>query len=81
MEIDGARSRLSAGHTIHIPRGLIHAGGNVGQQPGRRVVLFSPAGMERFFLETGAPTPDAEIDFADALASATRHGWEFITRP
>jgi hypothetical protein len=42
-------------------------------------VVFSPAGIERFFLEAGASTPDAEIDLAAALASATHHGWEFVT--
>jgi len=73
-----ARTRLSAGQTIHVPRGVIHSGSNIGQQPGRRVVIFSPAGMERFFLETGTSTPDAEVDLAAAIASATRHGWEFI---
>ncbi len=79
MEIDGSRVHLSAGQTIHIPRGEIHSGANVGQRLGRRVVLFSPAGMERFFSEAGAPSADTEIDIPAALASATRHGWEFIT--
>jgi quercetin dioxygenase-like cupin family protein len=78
MEIGGRRARLAVGETVYIPRGVIHSGANIGRQPGRRVVLFSPAGMERFFLETGAPTADGEIDLADALASAVRHGWEFI---
>jgi quercetin dioxygenase-like cupin family protein len=81
MEIDGARARLPAGQTVHIPRGVIHSSANIGEGAGRRVVLFSPAGMERFFLEAGAPTPEAEIDLAAALASATRHGWEFVARP
>jgi hypothetical protein len=57
---------------------VIHAGANVGDQPGLRVLLFSPAGMERFFAEAGAPEPDSEVDAARTLASATRHGWEFI---
>jgi mannose-6-phosphate isomerase-like protein (cupin superfamily) len=78
MNVDGTRSRLSPGQTIHVPRGVIHSGGNIGRQPGRRLLLFSPAGMERFFLETGATTPAAEIDPAAALASAIQHGWEFI---
>jgi len=78
MEIDGIGVRLSAGETIHVPRGVPHSGANSGQQTGRRVVLFSPAGIEPFFLEAGAPTPDSEIDFAAALAAASRHGWEFI---
>lgn len=77
MQLDGERLRLSAGQTIHVPRGVIHSGANVGQRAGRRVVLFSPAGMERFFLEAGAPTPQSDIDRVAALACATRHGWEF----
>ena len=78
MEVDGQGVRLSAGETIHVPRGVIHSGANIGQQTGRRLVLFSPAGMERFFLETGAESPDAEVDPGAALESAIRHGWEFV---
>jgi quercetin dioxygenase-like cupin family protein len=79
MELDGERSRLSAGESIHVPRGVIHSGANVGEHPGRRVVLFSPAGMERFFQEVGVPTADREVDLGAALASAVRYGWEFVT--
>ena len=57
---------------------MIHSGANIGQQTGRRLVLFNPAGIERFFLEAGTPTPDSEVDFAGALAAAIRHGWEFV---
>ncbi len=78
MVLDGTRSRLSEGQTIHVPRGVIHSGVNIGRRQGRRVLLFSPAGMERFFLEAGAPTQAAEIDAAATLASAARFGWEFI---
>jgi quercetin dioxygenase-like cupin family protein len=81
MVLDGRRSRLSAGETMHVPRGVVHSGGNVGERTGRRVVLFSPAGIERFFLEVGVPAPDADIDLAAALSSATRHGWEFVAGP
>ncbi len=78
IEVDGARLRLSGGQTVHVPRGAVHSGANVGEQPGRRVLLFSPAGMERFFLEAGAPGPGEELDAAGTLAHATRHGWEFV---
>lgn len=78
MDVDGARSRLGPGETIHVPRGVVHSGGNVGDEPGRRIVIFSPAGIERFFAETGAATPAAQVDLAAALASAQRHGWEFV---
>ncbi len=80
LDVGGVRSRLSAGETIHVPRGVMHAGVNVGERPGRRVLLFSPAGLERFFLEAGAPTAGRELDGAAVLASATRHGWEFAGR-
>ncbi len=78
MDVEGVGSRLSPGDTIHIPRGQVHSGANVGTGPGRRIVLFSPAGMERFFLEAGVGGPEERIDLAGALASATRHGWEFV---
>jgi quercetin dioxygenase-like cupin family protein len=78
IEVDGRLTQLSAGETIHVPPGAVHASANVGQHPGRRVLLFSPAGMERFFLEAGTATP-AESDRASVLASAIRHGWEFTT--
>ena len=78
MEVDGERSRLGPGETMHVPAGVVHASANVGNDTGRRILLFSPAGMERFFLETGAESPDAEVDPGAALESAIRHGWEFV---
>jgi quercetin dioxygenase-like cupin family protein len=78
VDIAGERTRLDAGASIHIPHGVVHASANAGPQAGRRVVLFSPAGMERFFLEAGLATPDEPVDLAAALAAATRHGWEFV---
>jgi quercetin dioxygenase-like cupin family protein len=78
MDIEGVRSRQSPGDNIHIPRGRVHSGANVGSGPGRRIVLFSPAGMEGFFLEAGVGGPEESIDLREALACATRHGWEFV---
>jgi quercetin dioxygenase-like cupin family protein len=78
MTVDGHTERLGPGQTVHIPAGVVHSGPNVGPSPGRRVLIFSPAGMEEFFREAGAPSPDAEIDPRAALAAATRHGWRFV---
>ena len=78
MTIAGTRSRLSAGDTVHVPRGVVHSSANVGERPGRRVVLFSPAGMERFFEEAGSSDAGAEVDVRAALTAAIRHGWEFV---
>jgi quercetin dioxygenase-like cupin family protein len=77
MEVDGERMVVSAGETVHVPRGVIHSGANVGEQTGKRVLLFSPAGMERFFLEAGASAPGGEVDRMATAATAMRHGWKF----
>jgi quercetin dioxygenase-like cupin family protein len=78
IQLDGTPIRLSAGETVHVPRGVIHSTANVSDQAGRRILLFSPAGMERFFLEAGASSADIDPDPAAALDAAVRHGWEFI---
>jgi quercetin dioxygenase-like cupin family protein len=77
MNLDGQPTRLIAGETIHVPAGAVHDGRNVGDSTGQRVLIFSPAGMEEFFLEVGRPSPEDEIDARAALESAIRHGWEF----
>jgi quercetin dioxygenase-like cupin family protein len=78
MKIDGRVERLAAGETVHIPAGVVHSGVNVGTSPGRRLLTFSPAGMEEFFREAGAPSPDAEPDRAATAGAAVRHGWRFV---
>lgn len=78
MRIDGVDLRLGPGQTAHIPAGTVHSGGNVGRSTGRRVILFSPAGLERFFVEAGAPDPGHEMEPLRAAAVASRHGWEFV---
>ena len=80
MVIEGERVRACAGQTIHVPKGALHEGGNVGPDTGRRLVIFSPAGVEGFFLEMGAPSADAEVDWRALAASAERHGWEVPAR-
>ena len=61
-----------------MPRGVVHSSRNVGTTPGRRVLIFSPAGLEAFFLEAGSPTPDVDVDASAAGAAARRYGMEFV---
>lgn len=77
MEVAGRHTRLGAGETLHVPPDTLHAGSNVGDSQGRRVLIFSPAGMERFFLEAGAPSDGEAVDPQSVLSAAKRHGWEF----
>jgi hypothetical protein len=73
-----ASERLGPGQTVHIPAGVVHSGANVGTAPGRRLLTFSPAGMEEFFREAGAPSPDGAVNRAATRDSALRHGWQFV---
>lgn len=70
MVIDGERRVLAVGETVHIPAGVLHEGGTLGDQPVSRLVVFSPGGMDRLF-EQLARTPEK------ALALSTAYGWTF----
>jgi quercetin dioxygenase-like cupin family protein len=77
VDIDGEERIVRTGETAHVPAGVVHSSANAGPEPLRRVVIFSPAGMEGFFLEAGAAGA-AEADPRRTLDSALRHGWEFL---
>ena len=76
--VDGEERVVGAGETAHVPRRVLHSGRNAGAEVLRRIVIFSPAGIEGFFLEAGAASP-SEVDAGAALDSALRHGWEFVS--
>ena len=77
MDVGGTRIELDPGDSVVVPAGTTHSGGALGDAGGRRVVIFSPAGLERFFLEAGTASPGDPVDARAALASAARFGWEF----
>jgi quercetin dioxygenase-like cupin family protein len=78
VTVGGRESRLSAGQTIHVPADVVHSSVNAGSTTGRRILIFSPAGMERFFLEAGASDEEVEVDLGATLESARRYGWDFV---
>ena len=57
-----------AGSFLLVPRGTVHAFGNTGTSEARYLLLFSPPGMERYFMALheliqasgGQPDPAAE---------------------
>lgn len=77
MRIGAGRTRLRSGQTAHVPAGVTHASTALGSDTGRRILLFKPAGLERFFREVGAASPDAIVDSRLAVEAAIRHGWQF----
>ena len=72
MEVEGERSEVASGETVHVPRGALHSGGTLGDDPVHRVVLFAPAGMEHFFNALASTADPAEM-----LRLAGDHGWTF----
>jgi quercetin dioxygenase-like cupin family protein len=64
--VDGERRTLRAGDAVHIPAGVVHSGGG----HGRRLLVFAPGGVERFFTEAASG--------GDLLALAERYGWRFV---
>jgi quercetin dioxygenase-like cupin family protein len=72
LEVDGQRREMHPGDTAIIPSGTLHSGGTLSVEPVRRVLVFSPAGMEEFFERL------ASMEEPAAMADlATRYGWTF----
>ena len=70
LVVEGERRELGPGDSVHVPRGTLHEGRNIGDDEGRRVIVFSPAGVEGWFRAAAA-----EPDRAGELA--LEYGWEF----
>lgn len=89
FRLDSEIASAPAGSFVFVPRGTPHCFQNVGDQPARILVLFTPAGMERFF-DSFASLPTGAVDrrrFAESVGrsvwrSSARHWpfWDAIRR-
>lgn len=79
LEVDGVRHECGPGESVHIPRGVLHSGSLLDDAPGRRVVVFTPGGIDAFFAEVGAATAEEEVEIPVLLDAAERHGWTFAS--
>ena len=84
FHLDGQDFTAGAGAWITLARGSLHHFRNVGDQPARMLIMVTPAGLERYFLEVGrpvspedgemvAPTPE---DIEKLVAAAPKYGLE-----
>ena len=73
--IEGERIESGPGETIHVPKMALHSGSKLDEGEGRRILVFSPGGLDRFFLEAGRPAPDAVVDMPELIRLAGAHGW------
>ncbi len=81
VTLESSVMSVGCGETVHVPAGVAHSTRNLGARGARRLVIYSPAGIEQFFLEAGAVTADADVNLAALLQAATRYGWEFLAAP
>lgn len=76
--LEGRTRQLGPGDTAHVPRGSAHDIRNTGDAPGKRVLVFTPGGLERFFLAAGTARPDEQRPADQLLALCAEVGWEFV---
>jgi len=77
--MDGISRELGPGDTVFVPRGTVHAIRNTGPTTGCRILVFSPAGIEHFFLEAGSADAGQRTDVRAVMAAAERYGWQVTT--
>jgi quercetin dioxygenase-like cupin family protein len=64
FKIAGELHAAPAGSFVFVPRGTPHCFQNIGDDPARILVMFTPAGMERFFDEFASRAAPERADFA-----------------
>jgi quercetin dioxygenase-like cupin family protein len=80
FRLDEEMYNAPAGSFVFVPRGTQHCFQNVGGQPARILVMFTPSGMERFF-DRFAALPEGS-DLPGAFASIGRDvGIEVVGPP
>lgn len=84
--IAGQPVLATAGQTIYAKRDIPHTFRNSGGKAGRLIIIVTPAGLERFFMEVGIPldSPESQpveptaADIERLLAAAPRYGVEIL---
>lgn len=89
LEISNEKRKqiVGAGAFVFVPKGKVHAFKNVGDEPCKMLIIFTPAGFERFFTELGVPAeegvpaPEAAqyaADVAKAQSIVARYRAEYV---
>ena len=79
--------RETAGASAYAPRGILHTFKNVGTSPSRVLVVFTPGGLDKFFLEAseeateGSSPPEGEPDMGRLMELAQKYGLEVPLPP
>lgn len=77
----GERQIAKPGTLAVLPRGRPHTVRNIGNGPGRVLVIMSPAKFEHFFREIDLRSRVTEVDPPAAMQIAMNHDVEFLAGP
>ncbi|HEY7258530.1 MAG TPA: cupin domain-containing protein [Gaiellales bacterium] len=80
FSLDGELHPATAGSFVFVPRGAPHCFQNVGTEPARLLVLFTPSGMERFF-ERFATLPAGRVDPESFRTAGAEAGMDVVGPP
>jgi uncharacterized cupin superfamily protein len=80
FSLDGELHSATAGTFVFVPRGSPHCFQNVGSAAARLLVLFTPAGMERFF-EQFATLPAGRFDPESFRTAGAEAGMDVVGPP
>jgi quercetin dioxygenase-like cupin family protein len=62
FHVDGRDIDAGAGSWVTLAKGSVHHFQNVGNRPARMLIVVTPAGLERFFLEAGRTVGDGDTE-------------------
>jgi quercetin dioxygenase-like cupin family protein len=77
-------TKASPGFFCTVLKGTVHTYQNIGTQPGRALIILTPAGFEKFFMEMGKPAasltaptgPPSPESIARLMSLAPAYGLE-----
>jgi quercetin dioxygenase-like cupin family protein len=86
IQVGGKTLDASPGDFIHLPRGIVHCFQNTGNADAKFLMVVTPAGLEKFFVEVFYPAGDGsaalppmtEAFLGRVLAAAPKYGVEFL---
>ncbi len=87
MRVGQRKIVAPVGSFVVVPRGVVHQPSNAGTLPTRVLVVFSPAGMDRFFEEVAegrmqlAAVPSDPVVLERLGAFNERYGYAFAELP
>ncbi len=74
----GTWTRVPAGGTVFLPRGIPHTFRNASARPCRFLVVLTPGGFERYFADLSALDAKGLVTPAVAAQCANEYGVEFL---